>query len=332
MCTRLCRLLPMSLVCLLACGRQASTPPKALAEPPSAIEPTIPPPASSHDEDSAPTVAATAEPRSFERPTEWPEALPFPSDIDPEKAWIMEAPTGDLVLEYNAGNTDITAIAARWTDALASYGFELQAPCEPQLGACLHASEERLASVSTFSRDEGAWVIIHLLPRHHVPIRKLPGPCVELPSPTREVVVHTSGIDQSGKHRERITNWTIAGHPGHDLDGDGRPEWFVPHQTAGKCPWEIPHDVYVVRGTCGHKVGTVVGQIEPSTRTARFRKGLREIHTTAGWATYGRVSPVPEHHERTRTFTFDGRRLRRTRDDTQSGTCHHCGVARCIDL
>jgi len=40
----------------------------------------------------------------------------------------------------------------------------------------------------------------------------------------------------------------------------------------------------------------------------------------------------PQHHIQTRTYTFDGTRLRLTGDDKTVGACHHCGVSHCVDL
>jgi hypothetical protein len=326
---------PISVSCLLACGAQPSVAPSS---------PTVGPPLVSESSgtvessststrviESERTITVSAD-TSFERPFEWPEAVVFPSGIDPVQARVTDAVTGDLLVEHDASSIDAEELAARWDETFRSRGFEPRESCDPPPGICVYASDERVASLHMVTRGETSRMTVHLLPPGHVPLSRLPGPCVEPPSRTRDVMVHASAVDQSGERREGSVRWRIEGHAGPDLDGDGRPEWFVPHETSKTCPWEIPHDVYVMRGTCGHKVGTVIGQLDVSTHTAPFRKGIREVHTTATWATHGRVSPHPEHHTRMRTFIFDGKRLRRTRDDTRTGRCHHCGVVRCVDL
>jgi len=155
--------------------------------------------------------------------------------------------------------------------------------------------------------------------------------CVTPPVNRRSLEVLAEGTDQSGNFRSSNTRHEVVTRPSADVDGDGRLDVFVPHATQGDCPWEVPHDVYVMRGDCGHRIGTIVGDTDLDTHLAGFHRGIRRIDTEGSWATRGMDSPIPDHHARTRAYTFDGRRLKKTADETQSGRCHHCGVVTCSE-
>jgi hypothetical protein len=179
--------------------------------------------------------------------------------------------------------------------------------------------------------DEGSvGASVQWLPPGHVPLARLPGPCVTPPERTREFEVHTGGIDQQGEFRQANSRWSLSTRPSIDLDGDGRADVLVPDAKRGDCPWEVPYDVYVMRGRCGHKLGTIVGGIDPVSFTSRFRNGLREVFTSADWASHGDAL-IPEHHTRERRYVFTGRTLRQVQDITRSGRCHHCGVSSCSE-
>jgi hypothetical protein len=174
-------------------------------------------------------------------------------------------------------------------------------------------------------------VSVQWLPIGHTPPTHLPGPCVEPPERQRELLIISSGVDHGGEFRRVRTRSTLTSHPAIDVDGDARLDVLVPHASGGACPWDVPHDVYVMRGTCGHKIGTIAGPLDAPTHTTTFHSGIREIRTSASWASTGKAEMVPDHHTRARSYRFDGQMLRQIQDDTRSGRCHHCSVSSCSE-
>ncbi len=110
---------------------------------------------------------------------------------------------------------------------------------------------------------------------------------------------------------------------------DGVGEVFVPSASRGACPWDILHDVYVMRGACGHWVGTTVGELHRETALTAFRP--HEGFTTDCYASWSRLErgAAPINHERTPRDVFNGTRLRKRSDREQTFPCHHGGIERC---
>ena len=102
-------------------------------------------------------------------------------------------------------------------------------------------------------------------------------------------------------------------------------EVLVPRKgSPSACSEDVEYDVYVMRGACGHRVGSIVGEVF-DMETARFHHGLRELASTrrAGRGKQ-RVSWIHEE----RTYRFDGKRLRESVEKTEE-TCHHCRRLSC---
>lgn len=320
---------PAVLAGVLGCATPATpAPPAAVAAAPDdALAPTdAPRPQAAAD-------PARPDPPTFTRPATWPAALVFPPQFDPEHAEVTEGPAGDLRVEHYVAGPPMTEVLARWNEALGAAGYTPREPCVADEPTCLYAAGDRLAVLEASANSDATSidVALQLLPVAHVPVARLPGKCVTPPVRHREITVHSAGIDQQGEFRRSSTRWAIATHPGPDLDGDARGDVWVPQPTRNACPWEVPHEVYVMRGDCGHLVGTVVGHVDVPTRTAVFRRGLREVHTIAEWASGGGDRPEPEHHTRKRVYAFDGRRLKQIDGESRNGVCHHCGVSTCTD-
>lgn len=325
--------------CVASGGRNTATAeaPQQAAKAP--LDPSEMPPPPVHDEAIA--AASNTEARDtavaapvFERPAEWPAALVFPEGFDPENTNVLVGERDEIQISHWLANSTVADAVAAWSAALSASGLEARTPCTPSPNyACVWSKGDRVVAMSVVGGPDPGDVsaTVHWLPTGHVPATRLPGPCVTPPEQRRALVVTSAGIDQQGEFRQARTGFELTTHESLDVDGDGTADRFVPHAKIGACPWEVPHDVYVMRGKCGHRVGTIIGNLDAETTIAPFRKGLREIHTSASWATHGAKSPIPEHHTRTRHYRFDGRRFRELSDKTSTGTCHHCGVASCSE-
>lgn len=315
---------------LLACTRPAPASDSAApssVEAPGFVVAEAPPP-------TAVVTPAPEPPPPAPRPAGWPAAALFPAGLDPGRATLAVGDHGDILLRHSVQDASLADVAARWAETMREGGFTAREPCTgtPKY-ECRWIGPDRTVDISAGPSGSGGGVdvAVHWLPVGHEPIARLPGPCVKPPKRTRDITVRSSAIDQDGEHREGSSHWQIDSDVGADLDGDGVPELYVPHAKAGRCPWDIPHDVYVMRGDCGHKVGTIVGTIDDATLLSRFEHGLRIIHTRASWASHGREHPEPVHHTRTWTYTFDGRRFEQTDASAGDGICHHCGVTSCSE-
>lgn len=269
-------------------------------------------------------------------PEGWPAELPWVSDAELTYPQAETSPAGDVRARWSAPRARLGDVSIRLFRRLAAAGYTATVPCTLGEGSsCALRREDRRATLSagvSYPGGEHVNLTLHLLPANHHPIAKLPGKCVPPPVHARAVLVSAAGFDQEGNYRQAETRYAVETFFGPDLDGDGAPEVYVPHPSKGRCPWEVPHDVYVTRDGCGHRVGTIVGPITDETPIAPFVKGLRTITTEAVWAEHDGDFPEPNHHTRTRRYAFDGRRLALRADDDREGKCHHCGAVHCLPL
>ncbi len=174
----------------------------------------------------------------------------------------------------------------------------------------------------------------------------LSGDCVTPPEVRREIETHHQGVDQEGERHSSDRTWWVSTHAVPDLDGDGQPEMLVPTSAGGPCMWEIPKEVFIMRGDCGHPIGTVYGNVMPVAEDTTWHQGIVEVHTEAEWADYdprptgadddasGDPPPdgpniVPSHHTRHRVYRFDGTKFVQVSDTDRVGDCHHCSTTRC---
>ncbi len=164
-------------------------------------------------------------------------------------------------------------------------------------------------------------VNLWVLPRGHKPPGRLPGRCVVPPERSWRIALESSSpetLDNALVHE-------IGTHRAWDLDGDGEAEVLVPQEASpSACSDEVAYDVYVMRGTCGHRVGSIVGAAF-DVNTARFHHGLREL-TTERRAGRGKQRSSWRYEKR--TYRFNGKRLRASLDVTEE-TCHHCKSLSC---
>lgn len=157
-----------------------------------------------------------------------------------------------------------------------------------------------------------------------------PGRCVVPPAPTWDVTVHASGIDQRGQHREADINWRLATARLADVDGDAVLDAFVPNHRAGQCPEDTTFDVHVMRGACGHLVGTVgPGWIADDLVATRVdRSGYRPLVLEQRTPRPGKRR-IPEMVTTVTTFRFRGTAYRATKSTVDVGLCHHCSTQSC---
>jgi hypothetical protein len=164
-------------------------------------------------------------------------------------------------------------------------------------------------------------------PRAFVP----PGACV--PIPTTSYVLHRTTTQSSPPDPEYpgVTNSDLGYGParGVDLDGDGTRDAFVPEPQRGDCVDDMHVALYVVRGTCGHRVGVVVGRLETPAPSARRAGTLPDLVTTELETVQDdpRVPAVQRTH--TRTYRFSGGVYRETRHTQSDSVCHHCARVWC---
>ncbi len=269
----------------------------------------------------------------FDRPDHWPPVLPTPEAVPLTNSTSTTGEAGDVLLRHWVPQDRADVAFGNWIDALDGAGAITAEGCKDlPAKACTFQVSDRRGHMwigEPYPGSESMLITLQLGPPNHTPLRTLPGSCVTPSAPERELTVHAGGIDQEGEYRSASTLWRIAAFDGPDLDGDGVSDRFVPARSTESCPWSIPYDVYIMRGSCGHKVGTIVGHIDEPTYIAPMKKGIREVHTRAEWAEYGRTRPEPIHHTVLRTYAFDGHKLVLRDTDKREGVCHHCGVASC---
>ena len=251
------------------------------------------------------------------------------SAFDHEYLDISEA--GDVVIGWAPALEQFEGVAERLPAALTEAGYVFDPECTWGFDTtCRLRWDDRVATLlaRTPTGADYEWVELHLRPAGLKPRERLPGRCVAPPQRSRASVVDSGGIDQNGDSRRRIDDDPLQTRPTFDLDGDGVADVLVPLARGGPCPWQVPHDVYVMRGDCGHRVGTIVGEVVHDTKVARFDHGLRVVTTEAVWSALERGA-APIRHERTRQYAFDGRKLRKRTDEERTIECHHCGIERC---
>ncbi len=310
---------------------------------------------------SAPTKPAEMPPQN------WPAELPWVPGSAPDSTFAEASEAGDHLLYKKLGRAPLESLIDPWRQALAATGFKEQTSCaadpEAMTFECLYRNEQRLALLIISPRGgdpkvDPLWLSLHALPPGHRPLQALPGPCVIPPTRERRVQLQLSGVDQKGRFHQSVQERRVRTMPGFDLDGDGTSDVLVPAKpttsarTRDLCPWQIPMDVYVMRGECGHKIGTIIGNLDETTMTAPFVAGIRELSATATWAddspaATGTDDPrskrtkavnkprggiVPSHHQRTRLYRFSGQKLLMKSDHDEVGRCHHCSVTNCVAL
>lgn len=154
-----------------------------------------------------------------------------------------------------------------------------------------------------------------------------PGACVAVPA--ARYVVHRTTTQASPPDPEypfESSRDLEVGPTALDLDGDGGPDQLVPAPLPGDCTEDMHVDAYWVRGSCGHRVGTLIGR---PTATRRRSHGLFDLETSVEETVQDdpRVPAVRRTHRR--TYRFDGAAYREVSHTVSDAVCHHCPLERC---
>lgn len=88
-------------------------------------------------------------------------------------------------------------------------------------------------------------------------MQQAPGECTALPQRTWNATVHARAVNNHGQHHSSDITWQLKTSRLYDVEGDGVLDTFVPLHGRGQCPEQGLWPVYVMRGSCGHPVGTV---------------------------------------------------------------------------
>jgi hypothetical protein len=159
----------------------------------------------------------------------------------------------------------------------------------------------------------------------------LSSPCVEVPR--REYLVEVVGREANPRpdHEEATPVMHQFASVPLELDGDGVLDRAVPSLVPGDCPHQVVYTLYVLRGACGHEVGSVVGFPE----VAGSDPGMRPLRSTRSWAVITDPARAPgptnvaTHHEVVATWSASDGRYVEGPSETRSGICHHCAISRC---
>jgi hypothetical protein len=266
-------------------------------------------------------------------PEGWPTEAPWLADPALEHPEARASTAGDVQVRWRVLTAELEALGPRMLAALVELGHTASGPCELGDGEpCLFRRDDRLVVLLArpdYSGARRATVTLQLLPAGHRPLARLPGACVVPPTREAGILVSATAIGHDGELLFDQRLWSVSTHAGTDLDGDGMPELYVPHDPKGRCPWDVPYDVYVMRGRCGHRVGTIVGPMADDTSVASFVGGLRVVTTVAEHSAYDGKFPEPNHHIRTRRYERRDGKLREVADEDREGKCHHCAVEHC---
>lgn len=281
-------------------------------------------------------------------PENWPEWLPW-ERVRPESAEISVTPEGDIRLSLTVEGGQLEYVAIPWIDALEGQGYVESRPSLFDynfMTFSYHNPATALRAGLAVSRPLGRWdsddvdVTLTIVADDDAPPSKH---CVTPPQRTRSFELKRSGIDQRGQRFSDVEVVTVATQTTPDIDGDGVDDLLVPHAKGGRCPADVEFNVYLMRGACGLKIGTIVG---PVTTTQPYdpKRGAGWLNTTAHWVDlsptptgaddpHSDAAPaldlIPVTHERRRSYDFDGERLKLASDSDRVGRCHHCAITSC---
>lgn len=157
-------------------------------------------------------------------------------------------------------------------------------------------------------------------------VQKLTSKCVAIPAARHEVDLHATAINQMGESSTASVRFSLETTRMLDVDGDGIRDAFVPvAPRKNACPEDVSWRVFVMRGRCGHEVGTV-GTGSLGLRAADVPldpSGFRPM-TFESETTRGGKGPIPELSTTLRTWAVVNGRYKKATETTTSGVCHHC--------
>jgi hypothetical protein len=157
-----------------------------------------------------------------------------------------------------------------------------------------------------------------------------PGACVAPPQPVWTATVHAGGVNQDGEYNSRDISWRLTTARLLDVDGDAILDAFVPQHGPRSCPEDGAWDVYVMRGTCGHAMGTIgPGWFGQGAQLVPLDlSGYRPITTESQRSQHGKRH-IPEMVTKTTVHKVKRKAYRVRSTKTRTGVCHHCAVWHC---
>lgn len=321
----------LSVALLFACrtvpSEPMAVPAVVVAEPPEAPGPAevwAPSHVSEPPPDGSPAAAAERDslpdPSPPPAPEHWPTSLPWPVEGLGHPSSSDSSAHGGVHVVWRGVEGD----SARMVSNLVSWLGDADAcdlSAEEGRTRCRGKTGGRRWTVADELGGGDLSVNLWVLPGGHEPPGRLPGRCVTPPERSWRIALESS----SPETLDSALVYEIGTYRAWDLDADGEAEVLVPRKASpSACPDDIAYDVYVMRGTCGHRVGSIVGAAF-DVNTARFHHGLRELTTERP---AGRGKQKSSWRYENRTYRFNGKRLRASLDVTEE-TCHHCKRLSC---
>ncbi len=159
-----------------------------------------------------------------------------------------------------------------------------------------------------------------------------PGRCVAIPSVTWRVertATQSSPPDPSFPPSVNSAV-TMATARTVDLDRDGALDVLVPEPSPTDCNNAYTFAIYLTRGACGHRVGTIRGmlQLERVARAVR-PNGLPELVTTIERTLQNDPRVPAQRQTETITYRYDGSAYREHSRAVTQAVCHHCAHVEC---
>ncbi len=289
--------------------------------------------------------------QNYPRGHYWPEDFVFPKELDTTHVQPREGEYGDIRVEHHVATRDIRGVARVWRKALKEAGYLETQPCREANNLITCIVERRDAVGVRRGRfeariypqaDDFVAVSMQLYPVAHVALDAPPGACVIPPTTAFGFRMEVEARDEDAEPFRYVTGLEIGPIEPIDLDGDGELDRFVPRKNAGKCPRDLIYDVYLMRGECGHLIGSLSGELRDDSHISKLSHGVRTLYTEERWGTYKRGSKLggEEHdrvfqprlsHHRVRQYRFDGTKLRMSSDKDKVEPCRMCSVASCAD-
>jgi len=191
----------------------------------------------------------------------WPAGLAVPALAPIPLAGVITERRRfpDRVAEIRArGTGELGPMWARWTEAVRQAGGTVEAEHvgagEASATVCPGDCAHGKYFASVVSDSWLWWTLRAAAARPPAP----PGACVAVPDDHWHIC-WTSGDGRTRCNASLRTRWDL------DLDRDGVPDARVPQPRARDpgttCPQDVEWDLYVTRGSCGHRVGRVRGDV-----------------------------------------------------------------------
>jgi hypothetical protein len=162
---------------------------------------------------------------------------------------------------------------------------------------------------------------------------KMVGKCSAIPSP--EFVIEQRGgrVDEQGRYSALSLNQRIETLRVYDIDGDGVVDALVPKPPASvsvACQSQLSWQIWIVRGDCGHVVGTVgPGNIFVDESIAVANGQLRNVITQETQQLGLKGPEAVEQLTTKRTFVSKAMRYVRTSLSSSKAVCYHCAAMTC---